>query len=392
MAVSDIPKYTYYSDDGVSAEQSYGSEKNSDGTTTIDELSSYATVEEQKLLQKKNTVDSLKDFGEINWLGSSYSGQDIRVVAHLYGSLKEGQDEAEIENDITLQTLDALVTGTGNLTAGNTLIGVAANTNSFTERRAAFDAATGLGDSLPEQRAKGQLRAQVLSNGNFNSFVGVAKIKIKLDEIRKAAELERDALRKSLEAKAKLREQSSTTLNLGTLQTLSVQTHREKFGVRALGHSYVKGYTRGPRTIAGSMIFTLFDEHPLKRLLFAMGANDAIWKDPEIATLIPDQIPPIDLTIIFANEYGSLSRMSIYGVEFINDGATFSVDDLLTENVMNFMARDVDVMTKVGQIRLSRLQRGDGAEQSVSGSQLIGNDDYLRYLDELKVRRRLVNR
>ena len=117
--------------------------------------------------------------------------------------------------------------------------------------------------------------------------------------------------------------QAESTITLGSLQTLSVQTHREKFAVRALGHSYVKGYTRGPRTIAGSMIFTLFDEHPLKKLMFAMCSSEGIWNDPEISTLIPDQLPPIDLTIVFANEYGALSRMTIYGVEFVNDGATF---------------------------------------------------------------------
>jgi len=192
--------------------------------------------------------------------------------------------------------------------------------------------------------------------------------------------------------------QGSSTEVLASLQTLSVQTHREKFGVRALGRSYVKGYTRGPRTIAGSMIFTVFNEHALGRLIRAIGNPAFVGEsklDTNTSSLIPDQLPPIDISIIFANEYGSVSRMSIYGVEFVNDGHTISIEDLMTEEVMNFVARDIDIMTSVGRRKLSQLEQGlwtsdDG--QSLEGTTLLkrtlfgGNYDYNQYLVRLGVR------
>jgi hypothetical protein len=186
--------------------------------------------------------------------------------------------------------------------------------------------------------------------------------------------------------------QGEQTLTLGTLQTISIQSHREKFAVRALGHSYPKGFCRGTRTLAGSMIFTVFSEHPLLKLIRVMGGQEKIWRDPEIASLLPDQLPPIDLTIVFANEYGSLSRLNIYGVEFINDGVTFSIENLLSEQVMNFVCRDADVMTTVGQMRLSRATRGLEQDRDATASSLLGTSDYIKYLDRLKVRRRSVSR
>ena len=50
---------------------------------------------------------------------------------------------------------------------------------------------------------------------------------------------------------------------LAECQTLSVSIHREKVSVRACGCVYPKGVCRGQREIAGSMIFTVFNEHVL---------------------------------------------------------------------------------------------------------------------------------
>ncbi len=192
-----------------------------------------------------------------------------------------------------------------------------------------------------------------------------------------------------------IEQDATSTVVLATLQTLSVQVHRDKNAVRALGHSYVKGYSRGPRTIAGSMIFTVFNEHAFAQLIRSMSSQAAKYgeTDAEFSTYIADQLPPIDLTVIFANEYGSLSQQSIYGVEFINDGTTYSVEDLLTEEVVSFVARDVDIMTSKGNVRLSRMQRGFNqrdtpGDQSATSLLLGSTDAYNDYLDRLKLRRR----
>ena len=108
-------------------------------------------------------------------------------------------------------------------------------------------------------------------------------------------------------------------------------------------------------------------------------------------------MPPIDLTIIFANEYGSISKAAIYGVEFMNDGYTLSIEDLLTEEVINFVARDVDPMVSLGYIGLQRSQRGmhfsrDGTPTDGSKLLFTSKNSYDDYLQKLGVRRSLLNR
>src|SRR5690606_39902774 len=49
----------------------------------------------------------------------------------------------------------------------------------------------------------------------------------------------------------------------GELATISYSIHRELNPVRALGTINPKGYCRGPRTTAGSLIFTVFNRHVL---------------------------------------------------------------------------------------------------------------------------------
>ncbi len=155
-----------------------------------------------------------------------------------------------------------------------------------------------------------------------------------------------------LKKQEEIREKSNlimgSQVELGTVQTISCQSHRPKAAVRAIGSTYARGYTRGPRTIAGSMIFTVLNKQSLHHLCKAMGTmygNQLNDLNPSV--ILPDQLPPIDLTFIMANEYGSVSRMALYGVEFLNSGYTFSVEDLLLEEVVQFIARDIDPMTDV---------------------------------------------
>lgn len=133
---------------------------------------------------------------------------------------------------------------------------------------------------------------------------------------------------------------------LGDLQTMTYSTHREKFPVRTLGRTSAKGYTRGPRTIGGTLIFTVFDKEVLSEMLVQNYQTDSAKADNYgfLKAVLVDQIPPFDISVSFVNEYGSVSRMVIYGVELVNEGQTMSIDDLITENVCSFVARHVEPM------------------------------------------------
>lgn len=57
-----------------------------------------------------------------------------------------------------------------------------------------------------------------------------------------------------------------------------------------------------------------------------------------------DELPPFDVVISLANEYGLRSKLVIYGVRLLNEGQVMSVNDVFTENTYQFMATDIEYM------------------------------------------------
>ena len=127
---------------------------------------------------------------------------------------------------------------------------------------------------------------------------------------------------------------------LGSLQTLSISTHQDKKSVRVIGSVNALDYTMGQRTIAGSLVFAVFDQH------FATEMFNDLEKITGKTFFLPDELPAIDLTVTFANEYGRTSRMAIYGVRIINEGQVMSINDLYTENTYQFVANALEPLKK----------------------------------------------
>lgn len=128
-------------------------------------------------------------------------------------------------------------------------------------------------------------------------------------------------------------------LVLGELQTISYSTHRENTPVRTLGHVNPVGFVRGPRTIAGSMIFTVFNQYAFNRLKQFQIAIDSGLSP------LADMLPLFDVVISFTSEYGALSQMKIYGITVIDEGQTMSVDDLICEQTYTYIAQGIVPMT-----------------------------------------------
>ena len=127
---------------------------------------------------------------------------------------------------------------------------------------------------------------------------------------------------------------------LGSIQTLSVSTHQDKKPVRVIGSVNALDYTMGQRTIAGSLVFAVFDQH------FATEMFNDLEKITGKTFFLPDELPALDFTITFANEYGRTSRMVIYGVRIINEGQVMSINDLYTENTYQFVANAMEPLKK----------------------------------------------
>ena len=94
------------------------------------------------------------------------------------------------------------------------------------------------------------------------------------------------------------------------------------------------------------MIFTVFDKSILSEMLVQgyQLESSAIDDIGVLGAVLIDQIPPFDITIMFANETGSMSKLVLFGVELINEGQSMSIEDLITENVVTYVARHFSPM------------------------------------------------
>lgn len=130
---------------------------------------------------------------------------------------------------------------------------------------------------------------------------------------------------------------------LAEISTISYSSYREKEMVKSLSYSSAKGFTRGIRTVAGTMVFTVFHKAVLNEIVKRGVDNNSL----DERFIMVDQLPPLDIFITFQNEVGRPSKLMIFGVEFLNEGQVMSVNDLITENSVNFLARHVSPLTSV---------------------------------------------
>lgn len=164
---------------------------------------------------------------------------------------------------------------------------------------------------------------------------------------------------------------------VGALAGITWSVTREKAPVYTMGSANPRSFSRGKRGIAGSLIFTVFDRGGLTDMLeknaasgqlkyftrtsnLLPGSGDQIHRGivpadqqtSEVIASVPyyaDQIPPFNVTITFANEYGQAAVRSIYGVEILNEGSGASMDDIVIEETMTFVARELGPMYRTAR-------------------------------------------
>lgn len=142
---------------------------------------------------------------------------------------------------------------------------------------------------------------------------------------------------------------------IGELQTISYSIHREVIPVRTLGRINPSGFTKGPRTIAGSLIFTVFNRsivyEVLNHIIDGTSKEEfSLYAKSIKENIVMDEMPPFDVTISMKNEYGQAACMKIKGIVIVDEGQVMSIEDLLTENTMSYMAQDIQVLEPVVDI------------------------------------------
>lgn len=176
---------------------------------------------------------------------------------------------------------------------------------------------------------------------------------------------------------------------IAELQAISYSVTREKAPLYTMGSADPRSFSRGKRGIAGTLVFIVFDRHALLSV-FGEGGTSPLYFQSDVDDMRPvpvptnsisatasiasvgaagvtpgttataqesdlnstvnedqivvapwfvDQIPPFDITLAAANEYGALAVMRIYGVEILNEGYGVSIDDIVSEQQMTYVAR-----------------------------------------------------
>lgn len=140
------------------------------------------------------------------------------------------------------------------------------------------------------------------------------------------------------------------------LQTLTVSSMRTLGPVRVLGETPVRGYVRGPRTLAGTMVFSLIDDDPFARF-YQIADQELLSYQP----FFVDQVPEFDIVIYGETEFletrdrasskagvGNLNEFLageppatavLLDCTLANFGTTFSVNDMMLEATYTYEAR-----------------------------------------------------
>jgi len=174
---------------------------------------------------------------------------------------------------------------------------------------------------------------------------------------------------------------------MGAIQTMSYSIYSSKEASRSLGFKLPTGFSRGQKTIAGTLIFNQLNTHVFDdvgydtvlqdkhgALSYSSGSLayyrlapfqyqldpkvtdpefeeatqkrhmvDFSWDTSNITRLLhATDMPPFDIIVTFVNELGNVGKLVIYGVELLHESSTLSVEDIYTEVVYQYVARDME--------------------------------------------------
>jgi hypothetical protein len=162
-----------------------------------------------------------------------------------------------------------------------------------------------------------------------------------------------------------------------SMHTISWSVFEEKGDARALGYKGVRGFTSGPRTVAGSLIMTVIEDNPLAGLMdiLAILRGDPTlkwpgwshdWEEIGVGTAFGNEynrrlattIPPFNVLIQYVTEGSTWNSPTdqinkipgaatlIRGVTFLGEGQTTSTSDAVTEANYTWKAMDLKPLSK----------------------------------------------
>ncbi|HHY08872.1 MAG TPA: hypothetical protein GX530_10265 [Corynebacteriales bacterium] len=162
---------------------------------------------------------------------------------------------------------------------------------------------------------------------------------------------------------------------IGNIHTITYSTHSEIIQMRKLGSRRVGGFARGPRTVAGTLIFTVFERDIVRQLA------------PEYMDgILLDEMPPFNINVICRNDGGRISRYAILGVRLVDSGMVMSIDDIITENTVSYIAEDIVPLLHVRDFTgsVNVIREHDVASRSDETTQIDLTGKHVAIANELK--------
>tara|TARA_B100000927_G_C16376403_1_gene433644 strand:- start:453 stop:971 length:519 start_codon:yes stop_codon:yes gene_type:complete len=152
--------------------------------------------------------------------------------------------------------------------------------------------------------------------------------------------------------------------------------YEAKSPVRRLGHASPVGFVGNIRSIAGSLIFIVVDEHPLASVMRKFGLIKKHIDDDQTQKSFYQKknvfnagmIPAFNLMLMYKNEVDPKGAgLRINNVEFMSEGIVTSVNDIVSEVVLQFVATDIDQLehesAKNKKIRKKEENKSGGESQ-----------------------------
>lgn len=141
---------------------------------------------------------------------------------------------------------------------------------------------------------------------------------------------------------------------LGTLSEISLSTHRPKYEVLSMGSNSPKGYTAGPRVVAGQLVFAMFNAHIMYDIAAyynKFSASDDS-KTNSILNLYADmhdrhedELPMFDIIMNCCNNDGIVSHSAIWGVSLIDSQFGLGISIPAADITYTYVAIDYKPLT-----------------------------------------------
>jgi hypothetical protein len=219
---------------------------------------------------------------------------------------------------------------------------------------------------------------------------------------------------------------------IGELQAITYSVAREVAPIYTMGSADARSFSRGKRGISGSLVFVQFDRDALldemkknydnkapqmmryqsfagnangigsggqvgleeqilnglkatrgtstgygietwdeKMTELGYGATNNFNADNLTDFYVPeyaDQLMPFNITITMANEFGQRAGMELYGIQLLNEGSGFSIDDVITAKAYTFVARKIKGVERKDNLR----QEGRASGNAVQDGKPVG--------------------